>query len=499
MTEHVSKQALQATLPPPGTDDLRSRIRAHISLPTARKLIVLDDDPTGTQTVRDIPVLTTWEVETLVRELASPHACFYLLTNSRSLPPTQAEVLIREIARNLREAVWRAAGFAEEPPEPRAFCLAAIAIVLRSDSTLRGHFPLESDILSEELGPFDATILFPYFEAGGRWTVNDIHYASNGDDLVPAAETLFARDAAFGYHSSHLGDYVEEKTHGRVRAQDVISFSIEELRPSATHKEPGVELTRRLRALHSGRTAIVNAIAPSDAESFAEATLRAESAGGRYLFRTAAQFIAARLGLEPQALWQSPMTEEYPERLSQGGLIIVGSYVSKTTDQLAHLQASGKAEIHTLEVEALLSRDAHETVLDATACELEAAYSRGVDVVLVTSRRLIAGTDPTTSLEIGNQVSKALVHILQKLRKPPRFLMAKGGITASDLATRGLGVRRAIVRGQLLPGVPVWELGEETKFPGMPYIIFPGNVGGPSALTDALHRLSPIDHLRQHS
>ena len=51
-------------------------------------------------------------------------------------------------------------------------------------------------------------------------------------------------------------------------------------------------------------------------------------------------------------------------------------------------------------------------------------------------------------------------------------------------------MKRARVLGQLLPGVPVWELGDETKFPGLPYIVFPGNVGGPTALVEAVERLA---------
>ena len=77
----------------------------------------------------------------------------------------------------------------------------------------------------------------------------------------------------------------------------------------------------------------------------------------------------------------------------------------------------------------------------------------------------------------------------RRLEVRPRYLIAKGGITSSDLATKGLGVKRARVLGQILPGVPVWELGPETKFPGLPYVVFPGNVGGPEALQDAVQKL----------
>lgn len=59
----------------------------------------------------------------------------------------------------------------------------------------------------------------------------------------------------------------------------------------------------------------------------------------------------------------------------------------------------------------------------------------------------------------------------------------------TDIATLGVHVVRAGVRGQILSGVPVWELGEESRFPALTYIVFPGNVGGNDALTEVFTRL----------
>ena len=77
-----------------------------------------------------------------------------------------------------------------------------------------------------------------------------------------------------------------------------------------------------------------------------------------------------------------------------------------------------------------------------------------------------------------------LIEIVRSLDVQPRYLVAKGGITSSDVATHGLGIKRAMVPGQILPGVPVWRSGTESRYPGMPYIVFPGNVGGPEALVE---------------
>jgi hypothetical protein len=51
------------------------------------------------------------------------------------------------------------------------------------------------------------------------------------------------------------------------------------------------------------------------------------------------------------------------------------------------------------------------------------------------------------------------------------------------------GVRRAQVLGQIVPGVPVWRLGPESKYPGLPYVVFPGNAGGPDALASVIRVL----------
>lgn len=454
-----------AALPPPPAEPLRPRIRELIQQ-SGNKLVVLDDDPTGTQTVYDIPVLTHWDIESLEKEFCNDLACFYLLTNSRSLTSDQTATLHREIAGNLNVAAKKAGK--------------EFTIISRSDSTLRGHFPLEPDILSSESGPYDATFIFPFFEAGGRLTVGDVHYVVEDGIFTPAAETPFARDRVFGYESSNLREWVAEKTHGRVLPEEVEGISIQELRGD------GTELTARLQKLPPQSFVIVNALETRDVEAFALATIQAEQNGKRFLYRSAAGLVAARLGLEPRSLWKPESASGH----SNGGLIIVGSYVPKTTLQLEHLLQSEETETLQLDVAALLGAD-RDSVITNCLTQLSDWLSTGNNVTVFTSRELVTGDTPGENLTIGNTISKALVEIVQKLPITPRFLIAKGGITSSDIATDGLGVRRAMVLGQILPGVPTWRLENETRFPGVPYIVFPGNVGGASSLLDAVRIFSP--------
>ena len=203
----IPKTATLASLPPEWLDDLRATIRGQVEA-SGRTIVVLDDDPTGTQTVHDVPVLTGWGVDVLAAELAGKPACFYILTNSRALPAPEAAALGREIGRNLAAASTQTGR--------------DVAVVSRSDSTLRGHYPAETDALAEGLGQaVHGTLIVPFFLEGGRYTIDNIHWVAEGDTLVPASQTPYAADKAFGYANSEMGAWVAEKTGGRVQAADV--------------------------------------------------------------------------------------------------------------------------------------------------------------------------------------------------------------------------------------------------------------------------------------
>jgi uncharacterized protein YgbK (DUF1537 family) len=465
----ISKESLFSSLPASWPEDLLSEIRREVAS-SNRKLIVLDDDPTGTQTVHDLPVLTTWDTQVLAEEFANDFPCFYILTNTRAFPTVEAVRINQEIAHNLTIA---AAG--------REF-----VVLSRGDSTLRGHYPEETDAISSVLSTnkkeTPPLLLVPYFEAGGRFTINDVHFVAENDHLIPAAETPFAKDAAFGYENSNLRAWVQEKTAGRIKAADVTSISLDDLRVSGPDA-----VKAKLLSLKPGSVCIANAASPRDLEVLAWASLQAEEAGCRLMYRTAASFVASRLGLSPIALWHpTPSPTE-----AQGGLIIVGSYVPKTTQQLDSLLNRINLVKVEIPVTDLLNPELREAVLNHALTQANASILAGRDVVIFTSRNFITGNGAESSLNIGNQVSQGLVELLCGIQTKPRFLIAKGGITSSDLATRALGVKRAMVLGQILPGIPVWELGLESKFPGLPYVVFPGNVGGPDSLVDVANKFSP--------
>lgn len=436
----------------------------HNRWPPQKTIVILDDDPTGTQTVRDLPVLTVFTEEAVAQEVQNGTPCFFILTNSRSLTATATEELHHTLGKTIQRVFGR---YKQE-----------YVLISRADSTLRGHFPTETKALAKGAGLTDAiTVLIPAFFEGGRYTINDLHYLKVGEDLVPVGETDFARDHTFGYRQSHLPQWVEEKTGGDVNAADVVSVSIAELRNGTT-----AMISQKIAAVPAGGVMVVNAAAPFDLAQFAQAFIQS---GAKAIFRTAASFINALTGTPPAPLLPA---ENLCIPTGTGGLIVVGSHVQKTNRQLLHLLSIKGLVPVEFSVEELHTRRSELAVREVKEI-LHDCLEAGRDVVLFTSRQVAVAADGEGSLQLSASISAKLVEVVASLPLAPRFFISKGGITSSDLATKALQIRRATVLGQALPGVPVWAGGPGSRFPHMPYIIFPGNVGSDEALGELYRQL----------
>lgn len=467
MNDYPEAEQALANLPAPWPEEAIIGIRRALR-ETPRKIVVLDDDPTGTQTVEDITVVTQWDVETLRQVFAEAKPGFFILTNSRALTEAGTIELHRDILSKLEEAAG------DQP----------FSVVSRSDSTLRGHFLAEAKTIGEFRGPFDLIVLAPFFQAGQRLTLNDTHYLIDQGKLIPCHETPFAEDKVFGYKSSHLPTWVEERTSGETLAKDVVTIPLDVIRKQGPN---GVfDILAQARA---GSTCIVNAVNQKDMEVFAAAVLRFEESGKNVLYRTAAAFVAARLGIRPPP---TLLPEFISNSKDRGGLIVVGSYVPKTSEQLAKLLELDELTAIELDVNTLLNAEAPQAYIKSIQEDLDAALDVGNDVVLYTSRGLVFSEAKEKNLDIGGHVADALVSIVKNLKESPGFVIAKGGITSSTIATEALEIRQAQVLGQLVPGVPVWRAAEDSRFPKIDLVIFPGNVGGPDSLSDAYHKLKRI-------
>lgn len=474
--EQLTPEQLVGDLPPHAVEaaDVATRVAA-----AGRVLVVLDDDPTGTQSVHGVPVLTSWTEDDLAWGLQQGAPCVYVLTNTRALGPDDA-------ARTNREVVGAGVAAARRLGMDVGF-------VSRSDSTLRGHFPLETDVITatlRELGePVpDAVLVVPAFPDAGRITVDSVHYWCTGGTCTPVGETEFARDATFGYAASDLRDWVAEKSVATgsatpVAAVDVLALTVADLRRGP---QAAADVLREAR---DGRVVVVDAADEHDLRVLALAEELLAGEGRRFLHRVGPPFVRARVGMEPR----EPLTrEEVPLGDARGGLVVVGSHVGLTTRQLEQLRGGHPlADQVELDVTAVLDDSRREEHLAAVVDRLVGALADG-DAVVSTSRVLTTGDDATASLDIAVAVSRAVVEVVQGVvaRTAPRFVVAKGGITSSDVARYGLGIRRAVVRGPLLPGlVSLWEP-VEGPAAGVPYVVFAGNVGDDASLLAVVRTLS---------
>ena len=433
------------------------------------KIIVLDDDPTGSQTVHGCLLLMQWDVDTLRLGLQDDSPIFFVLTNTRSLPPESAASVTREVCQNLKLAL-------------AAENVTDFLVVSRSDSTLRGHYPIETDAIAQELGPFDAHFLVPAFFEGGRITRDSVHYLIIDGVPTPVDETEFARDSVFSYHHSYLPKYVEEKTQGRISAESVTRFLLDDIRAGS--------LERLLKLSHN-QCAVVDGEIQQDLNSFAVDVLTAASQGKRFLFRSAASILTALAALPPQPIAAENMAEYV--RAGKPGAIIVGSHVKKTTQQLqALLQVEGTAGIE-VDVARLLDDGVKESdqLLTEILSSIKAVHDSGKTPVVYTSRQELSFKDVKTRLEFGVKVSGLLMDIVRGLPADIGFLISKGGITSNDVLSTGLSLNSARLLGQILAGCSmVITTSEHPLFPNLPVVLFPGNVGDADALGTVYKRLT---------
>lgn len=473
MEERISSAAL-TRYPLPDMAAVDAALAAETEKNT-RKIVVLDDDPTGVQTVHDVSVYTDWSLESLRQGFLEPGTLFFVLTNSRGFTVEETTRAHVEIAERVH-AVSRELGI-------------DYLIVSRGDSTLRGHYPLETRLLREvgerESGrAVDGEILCPYFKEGGRFTLDDIHYVRYGDELVPCGQTEFARDETFGYHASSLRAYIEEKTGGACRADRVTSISLARLR--ALDYE-GVEA--QLESVRNYGRIVVNAVDDCDVKVLATALYRAMAKGRNYTVRCAAALVKA-LGNIPDRpfLTRGEMVTTQSE---QGGIIVVGSHTQKTTAQLEELKKLSGIAFIEMNSDLVLQPGALEEETAAIVERCNNLIAQGKTCCVSTKRTVLTveGDTPEAALVRSVKISDAVQRCVAGLSVTPSFVVAKGGITSSDVGVKALRTTRAWVLGQIRPGIPVWRTDPESRFPGVPYVIFPGNVGETATLREAVEIL----------
>ena len=463
----VSKTALLNALPPAWPADLSDILPQRIQQ-TNRKLIVFDDDPTGAQALHSAHVLTRWTPDDLIPVLTDRAPLFFIVSNTRSMSRDEAIRTNRDMATAVADAAHH--------------CGVDFDILIRGDSTMRGHFPHELNAIQEALQSrhlsFDGVILCPFFLEGGRLTAFDTQWVAEGDTLTPVGQTEYAKDRSFSYTASNLCDWVAEKTGGHIKASDVLSLSLDVIR-----REGPDGAQRLLSQAANGRMIIVNAVTYRDLEVVVSGLLKAQEQGQRFLFRTAASFLKIRSGMPDRDLLRH---QDFGMMQGRGGLTIVGSYIEKSTEQLQAAQALTGVVSIELTVNQILNPTACSGEIHRVVTTIDHALRANQDAILFTSRDQGRAGD----LDVGQQIGQALSALISMLNERPQYVIAKGGNTALAVTRDGFNVRQAWAMGQILPGVPVWRLGAESRFPSLPMVIFPGNVGQRHSLAEA------IEHLR---
>jgi uncharacterized protein YgbK (DUF1537 family) len=421
-------------------------------------IAVLDDDPTGTQLLADVPVLLNWSRGALLR-LLSEASVVHILTNTRALDGAAARHVVAETAVLAREAA------------------SSVDIVLRGDSTLRAHLVEEYEAARTPVFGVvpPVHLLVPALPSAGRVTLAGEQLIRLGDGrTISLAETEYARDGVFSYSTSKLLMWAEERSHGLFRARDGVGFPLQSLRAG----EGADELAERLGELSAhGRPCVCapDAFDMADVELIVKAYGLARERGARVLARGAPAFVGALSKKLASTFVEAPQA-------SRGAVVICGSYVPTTTRQLIALRrARADARFFEVSVEALLAGD--ESEIRGVATDASAVVRRGGIVVVATPRIRAPGN---ASAETGGRIARALADLVRRIEPAPGVLITKGGITSAVVIRDGLGADEAVVVGPILPGVSLWRLRD-----GRACVVVPGNVGDDSLLVDLVSRIAP--------
>ncbi|MGF3057162.1 four-carbon acid sugar kinase family protein [Microbacterium sp. YY-01] len=407
------------------------------------KCLILDDDPTGTQSASDVTVLLRWDAD-IIAETLRNHDAAYVLTNTRAVDEAEAVRLLTSI-RNDRDQA------AEELGEP-------IQIVLRGDSTLRGHVFAETEVFATSN---DVVVFLPAFPQGGRTTIDGMHYVHLDGKNIPAHDSEYADDPVFPFDSGYLPEYVAARS-----SRPTQTVPLAQVRSGA--------LRNVLGSVAPGTVVLPDAETDDDIRLAADAIRQAWEAGASVVVRSASPLAAAIAGVESSGLLPHPVTEA-----SAATLLVCGSHTEGATRQL-NQAALQWGEAVTVNTEAALA----DTRVEAQRLtELLTTQLTDSGYAAVASDRHRRAEHNT--LEHGERVMDTLTRVVAEVRNSVATVVSKGGITSADVARIGLGADRAHVRGQVLTGVSVWDLATP-EGTAITYVVVPGNVGDPATIVDAL-------------
>jgi len=441
------------------------------------KIIIFDDDPTGSQTVYGCPLLLNWDEQNLEKAFKQSSPLIFILANTRSLSSVLAVKKTREICSSIKKFFLRQ-GYSKDD----------YFYISRGDSTLRGHGVLEPSTIAEELGPFHATFHIPAFLEGGRTTEDGIHYL-NG---IPVHMTDFGNDKLFGFSTSNLAQWIEEKSLGKIQAKNILHLDIKQL-DIALYNQDGFEsLLTFLSKLENNISVVVDAKLPHHLEILARA-IKVVSKEKRFLFRTAASFINSLSGLPPNPKDTADLVSlksKNNEFEYKPGLIMVGSHVKLATDQLEVLLKDNSCEGLEIPVSKLADIFALEDCQEEILVLEKALLSKIDDIldvkkvpVLYTSREEIKFSSCSKRMNFGLELAEFMAILVGKINNKFGYIISKGGITTQLLLQKGLNFKQVDLKGQILPGLSIVTSNSDQY--DLPVVTFPGNLGNEKTLLES--------------
>ena len=444
------------------------------------KIIIIDDDPTGSQTVNDCNLILRWDYETLLKGLKDSSNLLFILANTRSLSKEDVKIRLKEICSVLREIINNSS-FAEED----------FVLISRGDSTLRGHNFVEPDIINELLGPFDATFYIPAFIEGNRTTVNGNHFVDN----IPINETIFSKDKIFGFNTSNIKELICEQSNYQLDFNNIENIFIKDFEALETNQPS--KLFMQIEKLKNNKKVIVDIMDYSQLDKFSS-IIRSLLKKKKFLFRSAASFISSLSNVkrtQKDHIYFSQLRRKNNSDKAMKGLIVVGSYVELTTRQLnkvLEISLCKPIEINVFKLyeffkigDNLNLNSLKKLILNSIRQNL----SRESIPVLYTSRKIISPIDKNDLIQFQLFLSVFIAEIVSAIKNEIGYLISKGGITTNTIISKGLEADSVYLEGQILPGISLVTFDLLEQKGKLPIVTFPGNIGNNMSLVTALEIL----------
>jgi len=445
------------------------------------KIIIIDDDPTGSQTVHGCTLILKWDYDTLLKSLQGSSNLLFILANTRSLSEQDLKIRLKEICSSLKDVMNNSLFMEEE-----------FVVISRGDSTLRGHNFIEPFIINELLGPFDATFYIPAFLEGNRTTVNGNHLVDN----IPINETIFSKDKIFGFNTCNVKELIYEQSNYQLDLNHIENIFIKDFEVLETNQSN--KLYSYIEQLQNNKKVIVDIIDYSQLDKFSR-VIKSLLNKKKFLFRSAASFISSLSNVKRNKkdnIYFSQLRRKNNNDKIMKGLLVVGSYVELSTLQLnkvLEISVCKPIEINVLKLYDFFKLEDNLRQINSLKKLISNAIRQNLSQefipVLYTSREIVSLGDNNDLIQFQLFLSAFISEIVSVIKNEIGYLISKGGITTNSIISEGLEAESVYLEGQILPGISLVTFNLLEQKGKLPIVTFPGNIGNQMSLVKALEIL----------